>query len=266
MINLANLDQYRENNRLEAKKAAGGLPKSIWETYSSFANTNGGVILLGVEELADKSLHIAGLNDPEKLVTDFWNTANNNSKLSLNILSDRNVQIAEADGKRVVIIEIPRADRSDKPVYINNDIFQAYRRNNEGDYRCSKANVQAMLRDAAKETQDMRILDKAPFSVFDYETVKSYRQIMKHTRPNHVWERLEDNDFLLKLGAIARGEDEQMHPTAAGLLMFGYEYEIVRVHPHYFLDYQEHFDLSNRWTDRIISSSGEWSGNLLDFY
>jgi predicted HTH transcriptional regulator len=50
--------------------------------------------------------------------------------------------------------------------------------------------------------------------------------------------------------------------------MFGYDYEITNECPNYFLDYQEHFetDPSIRWTDRVNSSTGEWSGNLFDFF
>ena len=266
MIDFNKLSSYKENNRLEAKKATGGLPQSIWQTYSAFANTNGGVILLGVEESADKTLSVAGLENPEKLIADFWNTINNPNQVSVNILKDKNVQIIEQDGKQIIAIEIPRAERMDKPVYLKNDMWNAYRRNGEGDYRCSKSNVRAMLKDSTNETQDMLILDKMSFSVFDYDTVKGYRNVMRAARPNHVWENLDDNDFLQKLGAIARGEDEKLHPTAAGLLMFGFEYEIVREYPLYFLDYQEHFDSNLRWTDRITSTSGEWSGNLFGFY
>lgn len=48
--------------------------------------------------------------------------------------------------------------------------------------------------------------------------------------------------------------------------MFGDEYRIIREFPEYFLDYREVLDLTIRWTDRFYSSTGEWSGNLFDFY
>jgi predicted HTH transcriptional regulator len=226
---LSELNQYHESNRLEAKQAIGGVPHSLWATYSAFANTEGGHILLGVEELPDKSLKAIGILDPEKLLSDFWNVANNREKVSINLLTDDNVRIVETDGKRIIDIAVPRAQRIEKPVYTNNnDLTGTYRRNRDGDYHCSKEEVQAMLRDAAVKSQDMLTLEEMDLSVFDYESVAGYRQRMKRGRPNHVWEALKDDDFLYKLGAIRRGGDGRFHPTGAGLLMFEYEYEIVK--------------------------------------
>ena len=37
-----------ERLHFEGKDASGGLPKSVWESYSSFANTDGGVMVLGL--------------------------------------------------------------------------------------------------------------------------------------------------------------------------------------------------------------------------
>ena len=160
MIDLTRIEQYRENNRIEAKKALGGLPQSIWETYSAFANTLGGIILLGVEEYADHSLHLVDLPDPERLVKEFWDIVNNPKKTSVNILSDKHVRIHEVNGKHIIVIIVPRAQRFDKPVYIDgNPLSGTYRRNGEGDYKCTREEVQGMLRDAAIQTQDMKVLE-----------------------------------------------------------------------------------------------------------
>ena len=266
MIGFSKIEQYRENNRIEAKKALGGLPKSIWETYSAFANTHGGIILLGVEEWADKSLHTVDLPDPDRLIKEFWDIVNNPNKTSVNVLSSKDVFVQEVDGDHIVVINIPRAERSYKPVYVDGNPLCTYRRNGEGDYRCTKEEYQAMVRDASVKTQDMLILSEMDLTVFNKESIRSYRQRMRFSRPGHVWEALEDEDFLLKLGAVGIGSDVKKHPTSAGLLMFGNEYDIVREFNAYFLDYQEQYDADTRWTDRIISSSGDWSGNVYDFY
>lgn len=266
MIDFSNLQKYRENNRIEAKKAMGGLPGSIWETYSAFANTLGGIILLGVEEWPDKTLHAVDLPDPNKLIKEFWNNVNNPNKTSVNLLSSKDVFVQEVGGNHIVVINVPRAERSYRPVYLDGNPLATYRRNGEGDYKCTKEEYQAMVRDASVKTQDMLVLNEMDMTVFNKESVRSYRQRMRLSRPGHVWEALEDEDFLMKLGAVGIGSDGKKHPTSAGLLMFGNEYDIVREYNAYFLDYQEQYDADTRWTDRIISSSGDWSGNVYDFY
>lgn len=116
MLDFFNIEKYKENNRLEAKAAAVGLPKSLWATYSAFANTNGGIILLGVTEDAQHQLHVEGVNDADALVIDFWNIINNQSKISINVLNDKDVIVREFDGKKIIIISVPRAQRYDKPI------------------------------------------------------------------------------------------------------------------------------------------------------
>ena len=172
MLDFSNLEQYRENNRIEAKKALGGLPRSIWETYSAFANTLGGILLLGVVERKDKSLHAIDLPDPEKLVREFWKLVNDREQASANILTADQVQIRKVDGKRIVVITVPRAQRFDRPVYIGgNPLTGTYRRSGEGDYRCTREEVLAMLRDAAVQPQDGRPLERMQPDVLDGDRV-----------------------------------------------------------------------------------------------
>lgn len=265
-FDLDKLSEYREHNQLEAKKAKGGFPASFWETYSAFANTDGGIILLGVNEAKDGSLHPEDV-DVEKLQKDFWNMVNNRQKISANIVTQSMVRPEVLDGKNILVVRVPRAERTARPVYVGMDPKSGtFRRNHEGDYHCSLDEMALMFRDAAYVTQDAKVLEKMDMTVFCKDSVKGYRNFFRSTHTNHLWNNEDDEMFLRKIGAIGIGEDGKYHPTAAGLLMFGYEYEITREFPNYFLDYQENRSLgSTRWTDRIVSTSGDWSGNVFDF-
>ena len=270
VFDITEFDSYREDNRREVKKAKGGLPNALWETYSSFANCYGGVIILGVEENKDGSWKTTGLNieDKNKLLKDFWDTINNRKKTNINILRDEDVETYDVNGHLIIVIYVPMAKRAEKPVYINDDLFNGtYRRNHEGDYKCTRIQVKAMLRDQTENTIDMEVLDDIPMEDLNYETIRGYRNRHRSLRAGHPFERLSDDEYLRSIGAAAISrEDKKLHPTAAGMLMFGDEYNIVRHFPEYFLDYREMLDPSIRWADRLQSSSGEWSGNICDFY
>lgn len=249
MIDFNEIEKYKENNRIEAKKALGGLPESIWETYSAFANTLGGILLLGVEELPDKTLRCIDLPDPAKLLRRFRELLEDRTKVSANILSEEDLQLHEIDGKHMISIRVPRALRTDRPVYINQDPFSGtYRRNGEGDYRCTSDEIEAMLRDAAIQTHDMQVCSEVSLDALNAETIARCRAC------GNSAEDAGAPAFLLRTGAAACAEDGQLRPTAAGILLFG-RMETIRSHfPEYRLSY------SGASTER------RFEDNLLEFY
>lgn len=100
LYNMQEISSYREGNRLEAKKAKGGIPNSMWETYSSFANTDGGIILLGVDEKKDGSFEVSGVQNADQMLKDFWNMVNNRQKINVNLLVEKDVTVEDYEGKK----------------------------------------------------------------------------------------------------------------------------------------------------------------------
>ena len=256
-----------ENDKVEFKKSKNSLPDSVWETYSAFANTDGGIIILGIAEKKPNSYSISGVANPDKIVKEFWNQINNPQKVNINILFNRNVSVHFINNKNIIAINILRAGRQEKPIYINNNIMTgAFRRNADGDYHCPTSEIKAMLRDQTEISADSTIYNSLPFTKLITETFRRYRIRFKNLKPNHIWNSLEDDELLLKIGAVKRA-DNKLQPTLAGIVMFCNEQIITSILPDYFLDYREKtIESEVRWTDRLQSNSGNWSGNVFDFY
>jgi len=256
-----------EEKDWEFKSAKGGIPGSLWETYSALANTDGGWIVLGVEN----DCSVSGLTDGPKVKKNFWDLVNNKGKVSLNLLSDENVKEMVVEGKKVLVIKVPRANRRQRPVYIGqNPITGTYRRNYEGDYHCSADEVGRMLADQAEEPADCRILDHFSLGDLDKASVKQYRQRFAARSPDHPWLARDTKAFMEKLGGWRRDRNTgQEGLTVAALLMFGQD-EAIRdpaAIPEFNLDFREKLsdDPTVRWTDRL-TIDGRWTANLFQFY
>lgn len=261
---LARLD-WGESDDLEFKSAKGGLPKSLWETYSAMANTRGGVILLGVE--SDGS--VTGIGNVVDIKKNFWNTINNKGKVSLNLLNNDDVQEIDTPKGKLLAIRIPRATRYQGPVFIGqNPLTETYRRNSEGDYHCTEQEVGRMLADRSEEPADSFILEHFTIEDLDLSSLKQYRQRFASYKPTHIWLSEDDKGLLSKLGGWRSSRvSGKQGITVAGLLMFGREEILHEALPQYHVDYREKLSDNPelRWTDRL-TLDGTWSGNLFQFY
>ena len=256
---------WEESCDLEFKAAKGGLPRSLWETYSAMANTQGGVILLGVKDDGT----IEGFPDPVKQKRDFWNTVNNRGKVSLNLLSDTDVSEVAYEEKTLLAIRVPEATRYQKPVFIGmNPMGGTYRRNYEGDYVCSDSEVSRMMADASDQPADSKVLEQFGMEDIDTPSLQQYRQRLASHKPTHPWLSEDDKGLLSKLGGWRRDRITGAEGlTVAGLLMFGREESIREAVPTYHVDYREKMsdDPAVRWSDRL-TMDGTWAGNLFQFY
>lgn len=109
IFDITKFDLYKEDNRREVKKSNGGLPSSLWDTYSAFANCYGGVIILGVAENKDGSWRTTGLKaeNQGKLLKEFWDTINNRKKVNINLLTDTDVETFKLNDDMIIVIYVP---------------------------------------------------------------------------------------------------------------------------------------------------------------
>lgn len=262
-----------EHVTLECKKAQNSLPNSMWETYSAFANTYGGTILLGIVENMEEKDHkkrfsITGVEDADKMCKDLWNIINNHEKVNVNLLHDEDVQIVDVDGKNIILVNVPRADYMIRPVYINNNLSRGtYRRNHEGDYHCTEQELRMMVRDSNELGNDCMFLEYYTMDDIDIPSLERYRILFRTDNPEHIWNDIDNKDFLIQLGGYVVNRKEQTEGlTMAGLLMFGKGLPIRDRFENLRMDYIDKSNLigDQRYSDRL-TYDGTWENNLFNF-
>ncbi len=271
---LDDLALLAESVELECKSAQGRhgqgeLPADFWPTYSAMANSDGGVVLLGIQEKPRGTFQVAGLARFEQVRKALWDNLHNPKQVSANLLTEQHIQPVTVAGKTVLRVEVPRASRRQRPVHVGANPFGGtYLRRYEGDYQADDETVRRMLAERVEDSRDERVLKGFDFADLDMDSLAAYRNRFSAVKPGHVWLDLPLPEFAERIGAYGRNREESYSGLRlAGLLMFGRAEVIRDALPHYMVDYQERPEpkAEKRWIDRLVPD-GTWSGNLYDFF
>lgn len=273
-LTLEDLAVMAESVDLECKAAQGRdgrgeLPQDVWKSYCAMANTDGGTILLGVQEKPVGVFKAVGISNVERVRKALWDNLHNPQVVNLNLLLESNVQPVVVDGKTLLRIEVPRARRQQRPVYLGANPFGGtYVRRHESDYLVDDETVRRMIAEQVEDSRDDRVLKGFDFKDLDMDSITAYRNRFSAVKPGHVWLDLPMREFLDAVGAFGRNRDEGYSGLRlAGLLMFGRAEVIRDAAPNYMVDYQERPEAKaeKRWVDRLVPD-GTWSGNIYDFF
>ena len=251
---LDRLQKY-EWTDIEFKEAARAAPKSAYETVSAFANTAGGWLVFGVRDDGG-SFEVAGVIEVDKVQNEFLSTLRSRQKVnrSINVGED----VVEAGGKTLLVFHIPEASRSEKPVYLDGSINRTFIRRGGSDERCTLAEVERFLRDAAADRYDEQAFEEADAAdCFDQDSVSWYRRALGD-RSSRRHRSMNDLDFLHDWGfVVSRGD--RLIPTRAAILIFGRLRYVRQILPRPAVDLQfieADFDSlypEQRWRDRFVA-------------
>lgn len=169
----------------------------------------------------------------------------------------------------IVAIHVPMANYTLRPIYINKNLIGGtFKRNYEGDYHCTDDEVKSMLRDANENGNDGILIENYDMNDIDLPTLRAYRNRFETRNVDHVFNQLDDKDFLRNMGGYT--VDRNTHReglTMAGLLMFGKGLAVRDRFDNLRMDYIDKTNLvaDSRWSDRL-TYDGMWENNLYNFY
>lgn len=248
---LSELNDSDESPRIEAKRAR-ELGKSVMETVIAFANEpglGGGHLLLGVNcavnDKGDTRYWAEGVPDPDKVQKDL---ATQCASMLSTVLRPE-MAVERVDGQTLIVVFVPEADPSQKPVYLQATGLPkgAYRRVGSTDQRCVDEDLW-VLRGASQPAfgPDMALLPDARMDDLDPNAIAEYRRLRAQANPQ-AEELSYGNDEMLEALSAVRRVGAELKPTLAGLVLFGKAMALRRLLPALRLDYVR--VVGTQWVD-----------------
>jgi ATP-dependent DNA helicase RecG len=243
-----------EGLSVEFKEARDKVPSSLYETVVSFANTNGGIILLGV----DDDGMVTGIQPDDKVkflknITTALNTTDNvNPALCLN------PKALEYKGQTIIVIQVPASSQ------VHDHAGRIYIREYEVDIDITKNQYQIrklFLRKGPVFTET-HIYTGLQMSDLDQSLFEKARNLIRSYRSDHPWLSVS-NEQMLRDASLYQRDIEQGKEgfTLAAALIFGKDLTIQNLLPAYKVEAMVRIQNKDRWDDRLTLRT-----NLIDTY
>ena len=216
VVNTINyLRKYRtETDRIEAKTANGGFPKKCYDTFSSFSNKYGGMIIFGINE--ENNFSTEGVYD----VKDLQNQISHLCTDSMEPAIRPDILPLEFEGKNIVAVSINEISQNRKPCYYKPKGIKGGSYTRVGDKDDNMTDYELYALQSYKEHifEDTRPTKRATVADLNSEQLNLYIEKVKNSKPN-----FSKNDFAkcLKLCGITDSNDQTVYPTLAGTMIFG---------------------------------------------
>lgn len=209
--------QHNDDADYEAKSCATTLSKSVWESVSAFANTDGGTLLLGVDE--NKNFTVPSQFDADKTINQFVDGMGDGSKDGAKVVSPPPYSIHRdtLDGAQMVSVQVHENDAAHKPCYVKTKSVStgSYKRQDDKDILLSPTELFEMQNVYEPSEADRTPITDADRGDLDDATVAAIIDAHRDTKAlrgaHSEMQQLERLNIL----------DKEGHVRLAGVLIAG---------------------------------------------
>ncbi|MFD4180516.1 helix-turn-helix domain-containing protein, partial [Rhodococcus sp. NPDC058514] len=208
--------------KVEVKSAADKVGKSLWPTISAFSNTDGGLIILGLDEKAGFA-PVPGFN-ASRVLEQVKEAARPRGTRDvpgpLMPTPALNVDQLEFEGAMVVVAEVDELPADEKPCFVTEQGKDrgSYLRLGDGDHRMDTYSVFQLSNLTVPSSADKNPVEQARVADLDPQMVSRTIARLRATRPRALAGTTTDNEVLERIGVVDRATGA---PTLAGLLTLG---------------------------------------------
>lgn len=199
-----------ETANIEVKKAKNGVPENLYDSFSSFSNTSGGIILFGIDEKHD--YEVCGISNPDNFQKKITEQA-----MMMEPRIRPVITFAKFKGVIVASVEIPELDVFHKPCYYGGKgkAKGSYIRVGDADLPMTEYEIFSFDSFKYKTEDELRTKERVDSDCLNTVSLNSYIDKITSVKPNLM---NVDSDTILKMNGI---KSKDGVPTLCGMLNFG---------------------------------------------